>query len=171
MARKTKIVVISAEDRDQGKTFLITEMPPRKAEKWATRALNGIARAGANEVPDDFAAAGMMGLAALGIRAITTMDFADAEPLLDEMMECVAFVPDMTKTDQFTKLPFVLPLNDDHIEEVRTILMLRSEVIELHMGFSIAAYLSMLGETVRTAENTTPIPTSPPSSEPSLVAD
>ena len=44
MARKTKIVTIAAEGRDYGKSYLLTEMPALKAEKWATRAMMALIR-------------------------------------------------------------------------------------------------------------------------------
>lgn len=153
MARKSKIVTIEAENRDRGKSFLLTEMPPRQSEKWATRALLAFAKTGGNEMPDDFRAelahAGMAGIAAIGIRAITSINFDDAEPLLDEMLSCVTFVPDLTKLDQMTRQPIVRGLIDDDIEEVATLLTLRSEVMELHLGFSIAAFLSKMGAVAR----------------------
>lgn len=176
MARKTKLVPITTENRDKGKTFLLTEMSPVKAEKWATRALIAIARSGSAEMPegfkDELGNLGMAGIAALGARALTTIDFADAEPLLDEMMGCVELVPDASKIDQMTRLPVVRPMIADDIEEVSTILLLRSEVIELHMGFSPAAFLSTIGAAAKARALSSPdILTSPASSEPSLAAD
>lgn len=176
MARKTKILAISAENRDRGKHFLLTEMSPVKAEKWATRALIAIARSGAAEMPEGFKeeleSAGMAGIAAIGVRALTTVAYDEAEPLLDEMMACAAFVPDTTKLDQMTQQPIVRPIMPDDIEEVSTILMIRSEVIELHMGFSPAAFLSTIGAAARASMSSSPsIATSPPLSPPSSETD
>jgi hypothetical protein len=173
VARKTKLVSIAAENRDRGKTFLLTEMSPIKAEKWATRALIAIARSGSAEMPPGFKeeleGAGFAGIAALGARALTTIDYAEAEPLLDEMMTCAAFVPDTTKLDQMTQLPIVRPMIADDIEEVSTILLLRSEVIDLHMGFSPAAFLSAIGAAAKAGMKSSlpATPTSPALSEPS----
>ena len=47
MARKTKRVTITAEGRDKGKTFLITELPADQAERWAIRALLALIQSGA----------------------------------------------------------------------------------------------------------------------------
>ena len=176
MARKTKAVTITHEGRDKGKTFLITEMSPVKAEKWATRALIAVARSGSAEMPEGMKEglqeAGFAGIAALGARAITTIAYEDAEPLLDEMMACVHFVPDTSKIDQMTLLPIVRPRNEDDIEEVHTILLLRSEVIELHMGFSIAAFLSTIGAAARARLSNMPnMQTSPAPLEPPSEAD
>ena len=45
MARKTKTLVIES-GRDQGKSFLITEMPVTRADKWANTALLAMLRGG-----------------------------------------------------------------------------------------------------------------------------
>jgi hypothetical protein len=176
MARKTKLVTIQHDNRDKGKTFLVTEMHPIKGEKWATRALIAIARSGSAEMPPGFKeeleGAGMAGIAALGARALTTVAFDEAEPLLDEMMQCVAYVPDTSKVDQMTQLPIVRPMVDGDIEEITTILFLRSEVIELHVGFSPAAFLSTIGAAARASMSIgNATLTSPPLSEPSLALD
>ena len=165
MARANKLVRIDAEGRDKGKVFFLVEMPPRKAEKWATRALLAFGRAGRLDVSDDFREtlqhAGMAGIAALGIRALTGMSFEDAEPLLDEMLESVTFVPDETRLDQTTQRPFTRPLTEDDVEEVGTLFKLRSEVLELHVGFSIAAFLSRMGAAMKSKLNSPATPTSP----------
>ena len=160
--RKDKLVRIDAAGRDQGKTFLVVEMPPRKAEKWAARALLALGRA---DLPDEWKEAGMAGLAMVGIRAFLSMPFDLAEPLLDEMLECVYAVPDASKIDQFTKKPIVRALIEDDIDEVATLLALRSEVFELHTGFSTAAFLSTLGDKAKAALNSPDTSTSPKPSE------
>lgn len=129
MARKTATVLIEDAGRDQGKTFLIREMSAHRAERWATRALMALAKAGV-QVPDDLAGAGLAGIAAIGMQALGSLSFADAEPLLDEMMACVSVVPSPN---------VVRPLIEDDIEEVLTRLKLRVEVFNLHTGFSLAA--------------------------------
>ena len=134
MARKTGTITIDQEGRDHGKSFFLTEMPATQAEKWATRALLAMARAGA-DIPDNVSDMGMAALAdprAL-LTAIGNLAFADAEPLLDEMFSCVAFNPSGS---------IVRPLIENDIEEVKTRLLLRSEVIALHTGFSIVGSLS-----------------------------
>lgn len=163
MARKTREVTITAAGRDQGKTFFITEMPPRPAEKWATRLLLAVAR-GNGEDPRSaaqVAGQGVVGLLTIGIRSLTTVDFLDAEPLLDEMLSCVMFVPDTSRIDQTTQRPLIRPVDwDDDVEEVTTIATLRSEVIEVHTGFSPAAFLSTLGKTAKVKLTSPPTKTS-----------
>ena len=154
MARKTKTIVVSADNRDKGKTFFVTEMPAMSAEKWATRALSAMARSGI-ELPAEVMNAGIAGIVVIGAKALLSVDFVEAEPLLDEMMACVQFVPDPSKPDVLRRV------HDDDIEEVSTILLLRNEVIELHLGFSIAAGLSKLGSAAKRGPSSSDIPTSP----------
>jgi hypothetical protein len=157
--RKTKLVRITDEGRDKGKTFLLTEMAAPRTEKWAARALLAIANAGV-DIPPEVLRMGVGAVIAAGFRALTSMAFADAEPLLDEMMQTVVVVPDPKRPD------VVRALDDEDIEEVATILKLRGEVIDLHTGFSIAAYLSNLGQAARmTTPDTSDTQTSLKSSE------
>lgn len=164
--RHTKHVVVppstgERENRDAGKTFLITEMDAIRTEKWAARALLAIS-AGGVDIPPEVLQLGTGAVVAAGFRALVTMSFVEAEPLLDEMMECVSLVPNPKKPD------VTRPFDSEDIEEVTTIWLLRSEVIELHTGFSVAAFLSTLG---KAASTTNPTPdtgdtsTSPKSSE------
>lgn len=123
--RKTATVTIDQDNRDKGKSFLITEMPAEQAEAWATRALLAISNI---DIPDDFKTMGMQGIAKLGLQALTTIDYDVAQPLLDEMMECVQIImPAATR-----------PLMPGDIEEVGTRLKLRKVIFELHTGFSLA---------------------------------
>lgn len=166
MARKTAKVQIDAEGRDKGKWFLITEMPPRQAEKWATRALLALGRGGQAEMPvgysEELAAMGMAGIASLGIRALTSISYADAEPLLDEILTCVSFIPDPSIIDQTTREPVARGMIESDVEEVATYFRLRSEALELHTGFSIAAFLSRLGSAAKErALSSMTTPTSP----------
>jgi hypothetical protein len=158
MARKVKDVAITLENRDTGKTFRITEMPAVQAEKWAARALLAMSRSGV-EIPEEAMTAGAATLLAAGLRSFTSMAFEDAEQLLDEMFDCVQFVPD-------PKQPLVTrALIDDDIDEVATRLLLRGEVIEVHTGFSVTATLSTLGAAAKAKAGSSDMQTSQPSSD------
>jgi hypothetical protein len=136
MSRKTKEVTAhlrGREGRDVGKRFLLTEMPATAGDKWAYRALSAMARSGL-DVPPHIADLGMAGVLAMGLKAILGAEFAEAEPLLDELMTCVTRVEEL--------VPAGRPLVENDTEEIVTIGWLRSEVLELHTGFSIAAFLS-----------------------------
>ena len=93
MARKNKTVVIESEGRDQGKMFFLTELSASQAEAWATRALFVMMNCGV-EVPDDLLSAGLAGIAAIGIKSLSKVPYELAKPLFDEMMDCIAVVPD-----------------------------------------------------------------------------
>lgn len=151
--RKHKVVTIDAEGRDKGKSFLLIEKDTYSAEKWAARALSALSRAGV-EVPDQALSAGALGILAIGLDAFKQVPFEHVEPLMDEMMTCIHFVPDPSLIDPASNRPRTRALmrgdevNDGDIAEVPTLLRLRSEVLELHLGFSIAAVLSTLGAAV-----------------------
>jgi len=138
MGRKTKSIVIESDGRDKGKMFILCEMPPSQAEKWAFRALLALAKSGV-EVPDDIANAGLAGIAALGIKAFSGLSFEDAEPLMDEMFAMVAVVPDPTRPAIKRGFGGVGPMIEDDIEEIWTRLLLRKELFQLHTNFSIPA--------------------------------
>lgn len=170
MARKVKTVTIEAEGRDTGKVFVLTEMPASQAEKWAIRALLALGRSGI-DIPPGIAEAGMAGVAAIGVRALLGLQFYEAEPLLDEAFRsCVGFYPDPRQRKVIRgKAPpgetAVGDLIEDDIEEVATRARLRSEVFELHTGFSAAGLLSAWAVPAVTAENMPTISTSPEASE------
>lgn len=135
MARRTKELTITAQGRDHDKMFLLTEMPAVQAEKWAGRALLALLKSGV-ELPEGAAKAGLAGIAAVGIKAFGSIDWNLAEPLLDDMMSCVQVIPN--KRDKRV----VRALFEEDIEEVTTLLTIRKEVLELHLGFSLAEKLS-----------------------------
>lgn len=134
--RKTLTLTIAHEGRDKGKQYFLTEMSAMRAEKWAARVLIGLVNSGL-ELSDDEAASGMAGLASVMDRgsfkfAGRGISFFEFEPLLDEMLGCVQIAePKVTRA-----------LTEDDVEEVATLLHLRSEVLKLHTGFSLAERLS-----------------------------
>ncbi len=145
MARRSKVVTIEAEGRDKGKQFLLTEMSADAAERWAIRCLLAFANAGA-KIPEAQLMSGLEGMQATanalliqGVRSLAGLSYRDAEPLLAEMLACVAFkpgndaIPTMSGASMLTQ-----------IEEVKTLLTLRYEVLGLHLGFSPADVLSNL---------------------------
>lgn len=132
--RKQKVVTIpdDPDNRDRGKAFIITEMPATKAERWAMRALLAVAHSGV-DIPVELVNGGMQALAIVGIRALTSISFDDAEPLMNEAMTCVKLVPDPIGNPEVHRA-----LIEGDVEEVSTLIMLKREVIDLHLGFSSA---------------------------------
>lgn len=133
--RKVENLPITAPGRDQGKLFQITEMPALQAEKWAWRAFLAMARSGV-EIDDEVASQGMIGIAALGLRALTRVNAEDLIPLLDEMMTCVRVVPDPQRPE------VVRGLVPDDVEEITTLIQIRTEVFKLHAGFILGGVRS-----------------------------
>jgi hypothetical protein len=152
--RKTEIVKIADEGRDKGKVFVLTEMPPSRSEKWALKALLALAKSGV-EMPAGVAESGFAGVAVMGVKALSGLSFADAEPLMDEMFGCIEIRPDPRNPD------VVRPLIEDDIEEIVTRVKLRVRVLELHMGFSIADSLSTSPLNQVSAKTSSPTRTSP----------
>ena len=130
--RKTSVVTIETEGRDQGKMFKLTEMSAVQAERWAMRAFFALMNTGV-EIPPDIAELGMAGIASMGLQALGKLPYEAAEPLLDDMWSCVQTIPDPTKKNVAR---FVM---DDDIEEVGTRIFLRKEIFDLHTGFFTAA--------------------------------
>lgn len=161
MARKTLEVRITDEGRDQGKVFVLTEMPASQAEKWGMRVLCILLGSGV-QVPPDLANAGMAGVAMIGFANLLrggVLEFPQLEPLLDQMMTCVSMRPDPAHPE------IVRPLIEEDIDEIPTRLRLRAEVFALHTGFSSAAALwESVRSTTAAASKTTK--TSPDSSGP-----
>lgn len=124
MSRKQITVTIEDEGRDQNKKFLITEMYADQAERWAYRAILAIMRNGV-EVPDGFENMSMAKMAEIGLKALSQIQWEDAQPLLDEMWGCIRRQEEKITRD----------LVADDTEEVATRIKLRSEVLKLHMDF------------------------------------
>lgn len=145
--RKEKIVKITEEGRDQGKTFVIKEMPASAAEWWAIRVFQAVTRAGI-DIPENISGAGMAGVFVMGLRGFANLPPGDLKELMDEMFDCV-FI--MRNNDP----NIVMKLLEEDIQEVGTRLKLRGEVFELHTGFSLAG-----GSTTSASPATSPSSTS-----------
>ena len=122
MARKE--VEIKIEDgRDANKVFKITEMPAVPMDKWATRALLLLGKAGMN--------IGVLNTMSINdiLTALSKSDYDATEKLLDEMLSCCSFIKDGVS------VPMKGDMIDSVIEEWTTIFRLRIEAIKLNLGF------------------------------------
>ena len=132
MPRKTSTLTIDANNRDQGKTFLITEMSADQAERWALRAGFVLMNTGV-DLPELDGGISMADLSQMGLQtligAFSKVSYDQAEPLLNEMLSCVQIIPDPNKKDVSRALI------DSDIEEVSTRLKLRKAVWDLHVDF------------------------------------
>lgn len=128
MARNTLVYVVADETRDKGKSFVLTELPASQGEAWAIRALMAMMNAGI-DIPDGFQRMPMAAMAQVGITALSQLTWDIAEPLLNEMWQCVTIRPDPSK-------PHVTrELIESDIEEISTRIKLRAEIWKLHVGF------------------------------------
>lgn len=147
MSRKEKTVTITAEGRDRGKAFFLTEMPADQGERWAFRTLLALSRGGIDLPPGIFDG-GFAGLSTMlpyflviGLKSLHGAQWAEVEPLLDEMMLCVQWKP-----PGGAPLQPLFPGVNCQIEEVATRVKLRQEVLQLHVNFSVADSLSTSGQ-------------------------
>jgi len=138
MARSTANFTVQDQGRDNGKVFVLTELPASKAESWAMRAILAL-MAGGVELPAGFDRLGMAGMAEVGIKALSGLKWEVAEPLLAEMWQCVQIMPDSSKPH------VVRNLIEEDIEEIATRVKLRAEVWKLHTGFLKAVAPSISG--------------------------
>lgn len=135
--RRQSFVTISAEGRDKGKTYRITEMSADAAEWWAVRALLALGKSGV-DLPGDPMSVGAQALAQVGFEALFKLDPDDVKPLFDEMWRCIDIVPDPKRPE----VTVPIGVGQDDIEEVTTRAQLRMEVFTLHTGFSLPAVTS-----------------------------
>jgi len=85
MARREIYYEETAEGRDKGKVYKITEMPSEQGEEWAYRLLLSLSRSGV-DLPEETLNLGMIGVAFLGVRALGGLQWHEAKALLDELM-------------------------------------------------------------------------------------
>ncbi|MGV7078493.1 hypothetical protein ACWA5Z_06765 [Testudinibacter sp. P80/BLE/0925] len=124
MTLKTKKITIE-KGRDKGVTFLLTEMPVVKADKWAMKALLAMASSGIT-VPNP--REGMLGISRVAFSALKGMPEDKTVALLDELLECVQIVPEGGSARSLD-----LSLND--VKDFSTLWLLRKEVFMLHIDF------------------------------------
>lgn len=144
MARKTKTLVIES-GRDQGKSFLITEMPVTRADKWANTALLAMLRGGvdvgnvnfgliadtigAGDAPKIDPMGGMLELARITIAGLGNVTETVGQELLDQLInDCVQVISSGGVVRQMLSI-------DDEIEDLKTLWMLRKESFLLHIDF------------------------------------
>jgi len=111
--------------RDNGRKFIITEMPAAKAESFAFRVFLALTK-NDFQMPENIENAGFAALAELGISALRGLNYEDVEPLFNEMMSCVRYkMSDGSTRDLF----------ESDIEELVTRLKIRAAWWGLHADF------------------------------------
>lgn len=120
--RKTKTITIQDNNRDNGKTFIITEMSAERAEYLAFAVLHEITVADGLAEQDN---AGMASLFTKGLEGIFKIPPERAKPIFDELMTCIKI-----KTPSIER-----NLVPEDIEEISTRMRLKMEVFKLHTDF------------------------------------
>lgn len=139
MSRRTETLTLpgvrseAPGERDNGKTFILTEMDAYAAQDWALRALLALAASGVT-LPDGALATGMAGLAGFGVTALLQAPYGALKPLLDEMLRQAVYQHDPKHPGQPIK-----PGPNCVVEEIKTFLTLQIALVKLHTGFSPAA--------------------------------
>lgn len=130
MARLKEPFVVTDDNRDTGKIFILTEMPGEQGELWAIQAAYLIERAGMDVKPEE--KDGMAGLAALERRHGHSIAFLRAiqDPSLVSMWDYVEYDPGGGLPPQ--KL---FKGEACQIEEVQTRLQIRMAFLRMHLGF------------------------------------
>jgi hypothetical protein len=141
--RRTKTVTVTFDGRDKGAQYLITEMPASQGEKWATKALLAMLHNGSVDLPEGWQQAPMMIVAGIGIlKLLAAVPFSVADELGSELMACITPVALPNLNNQIEKLSLSRSLIEEDIQEITTRAWLKSEVFELHTGFSITGAIS-----------------------------
>ena len=138
MARRTGTVFIDRDGRDKGGVFVITEMPVVQATEWFIRAMQLLARSGA-DVPPNIFQMGVQGFLVLGLGTVISglgkAPWHETKPLLDELVACItSYTPPGSQT-ALSRWDLI----KTQIEEPSTLMQMYEEVLSLHLGFSIAA--------------------------------
>jgi len=142
MRKSVQVVIPESGGRDAGKLYVLQEMPASQSEKWAARVWLALARSGSNfQVSEEDARSGLAGVAVAimkaGVNLFSHMHWHDAEPLLDEMWQCVKIMPTPSNP---AVIRDIIPdtAGGSDIEEIATRILLRKELLNLHVDFSEA---------------------------------
>jgi len=141
--KKIEVTINDTESRDNGKTYIIEEMPAFQAENWCYKALGAIIRSGVDGLENilDYPSEQM---AILGLAALLRTKEEELMPLMHELMSCVSFKVESNLQPKDVSAPikinrrvtdFYLDKNYVDIEEISTLIKLRAEVFKLHLGF------------------------------------
>lgn len=141
------------ENRDAGKSFVITEVSAVQSEEWALRALLALGMSGIS-VPQEMADAGLIGFVLIGYQAFMGAKPDEVLPLWREILPaCVKYKAPSQSIDG---ADIVMPWSPGLIEEVSTLLLLRQRILEMHTGFTLAEIAQKLREATLAKKLTSP---------------
>lgn len=148
---KSKTITIDQEGRDKGRSYILTEMPALKAEKWARHAIAAMSREDL-DARGEIQQLGMLGFVLVGMQALAGGKIDQVDALMDDMLPQIKIVEEAVTR----------PLGGDgDIWELSTLYRLRKELIELHMGFTFAELLLILAGSAPSIPTSSGSPTSP----------
>lgn len=153
--RRTRTVVITEKEgeqnRDKGKTFVVTEVSAVQAEEWALRALMTLGTSGFI-VPQEMADAGLIGVALIGYQAFMGARQEEVLPLWREMLPaCVKY---KAPAEAASGADILMPWSASLVEEVSTLLTLRQQILEVHTGFTLAEFALRFQQAASASRNT-----------------
>lgn len=148
MSRRVKIHTIpgvyadAIGERDNGKSFILTEMDAYRGQDWALRALLALAASGVH-IPPEALKSGWGALAGYAFDALLGARYADVSPLLEEMLQQAVY----SAQPNNPKFPTIAIKAgpDCQVEEIKTFLILHRELFELHTGFTVPALIQTMG--------------------------
>jgi hypothetical protein len=169
MGPREATITISREGDDKGGVFVIRKMAAIPATDWFIRAVQLLARSGA-DVPPHIMAGGPEAFVALGLgtvlQGVSRGAWGEIKPLLEELLACVVSYQPPGGQVALTAQSVI----QGQILEPATVFQLYEEVLSLHLGFSLLARLSDFGGAMARmiasiGQNTeTSMPEPPPSS-------
>ncbi len=127
MARKE--ITLDIRDREQLLTFKIREMPATRLESWLLRATLLLGAGGVQAPQDADPQTAGAHLAAQGLSGLGRIEYAKAQPLLDELLGCCSRV--VERVEERCTPESV----DAYILDVKTLFTLRAEAFKLNLGF------------------------------------
>lgn len=119
--------------RDNGKTFILTEMDAYSGQKWAIKALQVLGSGGLHVDPERLQG-GMAALATYAFTALLRADSDRVQGILDELLVCAKY-----KHADGVPLQAIIPGPKCPVEEITTFWLLYRKLFELHTGFSMPA--------------------------------
>jgi hypothetical protein len=165
---KRTVTVPEWGGRDAGKVFVIHEQNVLRVERWATDAVIAL-KGTRGEIGPEIARYGYVAVARAFLNAILLADIEreKLQPLLDEMRAAIEIIRD---PKQHPEIASAVRWELDDVEELKTLAWLRSETVDVNLGFSPAELLSravsaiQVMQEIAAKEPSSTAPTSPPPS-------
>ncbi|CAH5458195.1 TPA: hypothetical protein N0X70_001580 [Enterobacter roggenkampii] len=133
MARKEIPYVVTDENRDKGKEFIITEMSAWDAEELAQDLFRSMGETNFTGIPPDVTTMGCAGLATIGINVLSAASPEVARTLRDRLMATVQIV---ITHDGGRQIREVKPIDFEEVSTIRTLL---DKVFKVNFEFLIIA--------------------------------